>query len=74
MPCDTEEADDCLLLHTIDVLKSFDRIFIKTSDSDIVTNETARFLQIPIQRVMDHVLQSKSINLILICEIVSCCQ
>lgn len=71
MPCDTEEADDCLLLHTIDVLKSFDRIFIKTSDSDIVTNETARFLQIPIQRVMDHVLQSKSINLILICEIVS---
>ena len=71
MPCDTEEADDCLLLHTIDVLKSFDRIFIKTSDSDIVTNETARFLQIPIQRVMDHVLQSKSINVILICEIVS---
>lgn len=71
MPRDTEEADDCLLLHTIDVLKSFDRIFIKTSDSDIVTNETARFLQIPIQRVMDHVLQSKSINLILICEIVS---
>ena len=71
MPCDTEEADDCLLLHTTDVSKSFDRIFIKTSDSDIVTNETARFLQIPIQRVMDHVLQSKSINLILICEIVS---
>ena len=71
MPCDTEEADDCLLLHTIVVSKSFDQIFIKTSDSDIVTNETARFLQIPIQRVMDHVLQSKSINLILICEIVS---
>ena len=71
MPCDTEEADECLLLQTTDVSKSFDRIFIKTSDSDIVTNETARFLQIPIQRVMDHVLQSKSINVVLICEIVS---
>ena len=43
----TREADECLLLHKLDVSKSFDRIFIKTVDSDIVIITTAVFRKIP---------------------------
>ena len=47
MPCNTKEADECLLLHTLDILKRFDRILIKTNDSDIVIIMTAVFRIIP---------------------------
>ena len=43
MPCNTEAADECLLLDTLDILKSYDRIPIKTVDGDIVIITTAAF-------------------------------
>ena len=47
MPCNTEGAYECLLLPTLDVSKRFDRIRIKTVDSDIVIITTAAFRKIP---------------------------
>ena len=45
--CNTEEGDKCLLLHALDVSKSFDRILIKTVDSDIVIITIAAFRKSP---------------------------
>ena len=47
VPCNTDEADECLLLHTFNVTKSFGRILIKTDDSDIVIITTAALQNIP---------------------------
>ena len=41
MPCNIEEADECFLLHTLDILKSFDIFLIKTVDGDAVIIATA---------------------------------
>ena len=43
MPCNIEEADECLLLHISDVLKSFDQVLIKTAYSDVAIIATAAF-------------------------------
>ena len=43
MSCNTEEVDDCLFLHALDISKIFDQILIKAVDSDIVIVTTAAF-------------------------------
>ena len=43
MPCSIEKADERLLLYTLDVSKSFDRVLIKTVDCDVVIIATAVF-------------------------------
>ena len=45
--CNTEEGDKYLLLHTLDISKSFDRILTKTVDSDIVIITIAAFQKSP---------------------------
>ena len=65
MPCNTKEADECLLLHTLDILKRFDRILIKTNDSDIVIIMTAVF------RVILSIKELWIINFILVHETAS---
>lgn len=62
MPCNTGEAGECLLLHEFGVSKSFERVFIKTVDSDIVIITTAAFRKIPSIRVMA-VLQVRAFQL-----------
>ena len=43
MRCNVEEADERLLLHTLDVSKKFERVLIKTVDSYVVITATAAF-------------------------------
>ena len=45
--CDLYYVDECLVLYTLDVPKSFVRILIKSVDSDIVITATAAFQKIP---------------------------
>ena len=46
-PWNTEETGECLLLYTLDVSKGFDRILIKSVDSDTVISTTAAFRETP---------------------------
>ena len=46
MTCNTEEVDECLMLHTLEVSKSFDRILIIAVVSNIVIITTASFRKI----------------------------
>ena len=46
MACNIDNADERLLLHTLDVSKSFDRVLIKTVDSDIVIIAIVAFKKI----------------------------
>ena len=46
MLCRIEEANKRVLLHTLDVSKSFDGVLIKTVDSDLVIIATVAFLKI----------------------------
>ena len=43
MPCNIEEADERLLLHTLDISKCFDRVLIKIVDIDLAVVATAAF-------------------------------
>ena len=58
MHCNIEEADERLLLHISDVLKSFDQVLIKTADSDVAIIATAAFREKSFYKnVMDRVWQ-----------------
>lgn len=58
MHCNIEEADERLLLHISDVLKSFDQVLIKTADSDVAIIATAAFREKSFyKKVMDRVWQ-----------------
>ena len=47
MHCKVEEADERLVLHKIDVSKSFEQVFIKTVDGDVVITAAAAFQKDP---------------------------
>ena len=70
MPSNNEETDECLLLHALDVLKSFDRVLIKTVESDIVIITITAFRKILSISVVHRVWKRKSTNFILVHEIV----
>ena len=59
-----DSLNECFLLHTFDVLKSFERILNKTVDSDIAIITTKTFRNFFHERVMDRFWQRKSINFI----------
>ena len=47
MRCNVQEADERLVLHTLDVSKSSERVFIKIVDSDVVITAAAAFQKDP---------------------------
>ena len=72
MPCSIEKADERLLLYTLDVSKSFDRVLIKTVDCDVVIIATAGFHKIhSIEELWIEFGKGKSIKFISVHEIVS---
>ena len=72
MPCSIEKADERLLLYTLDVSKSFDRVLIKTVDCDVVIIATAVFYKIhSIEELWIEFGKGKSIKFISVHEIVS---
>ena len=71
MPCNTEEADERLLLHTLYVLKSFDRVLIKTVDGDVVIIATGAFQKNPIKELWIEFGKGKSIKFIPVYDVAS---
>ena len=72
MACNIDNADERLLLHTLDVSKSFDRVLIKTVDSDIVIIAIVAFKKISsIKELRFGFGKRKSIKFIPLYEIVS---